>query len=97
MMLSVDAGATVGAAVAKTTENGGFTPEQVAEMALEKIIHVSDGTVAPLRDQAHAFRQYIRDTLLFYMKFAIEQDRATVCANLRKAGYDELAKQLRSI
>jgi|TARA_Y100000310_G_scaffold341630_1_gene441414 hypothetical protein len=96
-MLSVDAGTAVGEAVARTTEEGGFTPEQVAEMALEKIIHVSDGTVAPLREQAHAFKRYIRDTLLFYMRFAIEQDRATVCADLRKAGYDELAKQLRSV
>ena len=97
MMLSVDAGATVGVAVAKTTENGGFTPEQVAEMALEKIIHVSDGTVAPLRDQAHAFRQYIRDTLLFYMKFAINQDRATICFELRKAGHEDLAKYVKDM
>ena len=66
-------------------------------MAVEKIIHVSDGTVAPLRDQAHAFKGHIEAILCHYMKFAIEQDRATMCAELRKAGYDDLAKHFRSI
>jgi|TARA_R100000656_G_scaffold124796_1_gene103880 hypothetical protein len=96
-MLAVDAGVTVGVAVVKTTEKGGFTADQVAEMAVEKIIHVSDGTVAPLRDQAHAFKDHIQTILCHYMKFAIEQDRATVCAELRKAGYGDLAEHFRSI
>ena len=96
-MLAVDAGVTVGEVIVKTTNKGGFTPEQVAEMAVEKIIHVSDGTVAPLRDQAHAFKGHIEAILCHYMKFAIEQDRATVCAELRKAVYDDLAKHFRSI
>ena len=96
-MLSVDAGITLGEAVVRTSDDGGFSPDQVAEMAVEKIIHVSDGTIAPLRDQAHAFKKNIQAILLHYMKFAIEQDRATVCAELRKAGYDDLAKHFRSI
>jgi hypothetical protein len=96
-MLAVEAGITVGEVVVKTTERGGFTADQVAEMAVEKIIHVSDGTIAPLRDQAHAFKSHIQAVLCHYMKFAIEQDRATVCAELRKAGYDDLAKHFRSI
>ena len=96
-MLAVDAGVTVGEVIVKTTNKGGFTPEQVAEMAVEKIIHVSDGTVAPLRDQAHAFKGHIEANLCHYMKFAIEQERATLCAELRKAGYDDLAKHFRSI
>jgi len=97
MMLAVDAGITLGEAVVKTSENGGFSADQVAEMAVEKIIHVSDDTIAPLRDQAHAFKENIQAILRYYMKFAIEQDRATVCTELRKAGYDELAKHFRSI
>ena len=96
-MLAVDAGVTVGNVVVKTTDTGGFTSDQVAEMAVEKIIHVSDGTVAPLRDQAHAFKDHIQTILCHYMKFAIEQDRATVCAELRKAGYGDLAEHFRSI
>ena len=96
-MLAVEAGIMVGKAVVKTTERGGFTADQVAEMAVEKIIHVSEGTVSPLRDQAHAFKDHIQAIFLHYMKFAIEQDRATVCAELRKAGYDDLAKHFRSI
>jgi hypothetical protein len=96
-MLSVDAGVTVGMAEVKTTDNGGFTPEQVAEMAVAKIIQVSDGTIPPLRDQAHAFKNHIKATLIHYMKFAIEQDRATVCAKLRKSGHADLAEHFRSI
>ena len=96
-MLAVDAGITLGEAVVNTSENGGLSAELVAEMAGEKIIHVADGTIAPLRDQAHAFKENIQAILRYYMKFAIEQDRATVCAELRKAGYDDLAKHFRSI
>ena len=96
-MLAVEAGITVATAVVKTSENGGFSADQVAEMAVEKIIHVSVGIIAPLRDQAHAFKGHIEAILCHYMKFAIEQDRATVCAELRKAGYDDLAKHFRSI
>ena len=97
MMLSVDAGITLGEAVVRTSENGGFSADQVAEMSVEKINNVSDGTIAPLRDQAHAFKENIQAIFLHYMKFAIEQDRATVCAELRKAGYEDLAKHFRSI
>jgi|TARA_R110000824_G_scaffold55820_3_gene153485 hypothetical protein len=97
MMLAVDAGITLGEAVVRTSDGGGFSPDEVAEMAVEKIIHVSDGTIAPLRDQAHAFKENIQAILRYYMKFAIEQDRATVCAELRKAGYGDLAKHFRSI
>ena len=96
-MLSVDTGITVGVATVKTSDNGGFTPEQIAEMAADKIIHVADETIPPLRDQAHAFKNHIRATLVYYMKFAIEQDRATVCAKLRKSGFIDLAEHFRSV
>ena len=40
----------------KTTENRGHTPEEVAEMATDKIISVSDTAPPQIKAQAHAFK-----------------------------------------
>ena len=38
-----------------TTEGRGFTPEEIAERALDKIIHVGSNAHPAIRDQAEAF------------------------------------------
>jgi hypothetical protein len=40
----------------RTTDKRGFTPEELAEQCVAKIISVSDTAHPGLRDQAHAFR-----------------------------------------
>lgn len=77
-----------------TTKNRGFTPEEIAERALDKIIYVGGQTHPYIRDQAEAFREQIRQTLVFYMNEAIKSDRTTVANRLREAGHPELIKLL---
>ena len=72
----------------------GFTPEEVAERALDKIISVGDSTHPAIREQAHAFREHIRHVLVFYMKEAVKHDRVTLANLLREAGHPELIKLL---
>ena len=38
-----------------TTSNRGFTPEEIAERALAKIMHVGENAPPAIRDQALAF------------------------------------------
>jgi hypothetical protein len=43
----------------RTTDKRGFTPEELAEQCVAKIISVSDTAHPGLRDQAHAFSRHI--------------------------------------
>ena len=77
-----------------TKGHGGFTPEEVAERALDKIIQVGDQSHPLVRDQALAFRNHIREVLVFYMNEAVKFDRVTLAYKLREAGHPELIKLL---
>jgi hypothetical protein len=49
-----------------------LTPEGYADLALIKILYVSDTIPGPLRDQAHAFKDEIKKILIQY--FTISQE-----------------------
>jgi hypothetical protein len=77
-----------------TKDHGGFTPEELAERALDKIIQVGDQSHPLVREQAIAFRDHIRAVLVFYMNEAVKFDRVTLAYKLREAGHPELIKLL---
>ena len=81
----------------KTTDGRGHTPEEVAEMCVERLITVGDNAHPFLQAQARAFREQMLAVVTQYIRMGIKQDRATLCADLRKAGQPELADQLRRI
>ena len=81
----------------KTTENRGFTPDEVAERCVEKLISVSDNAHPAIRDQAQAFQKHMEKTVAFYMREAIRSDRTTVYNALRDAGHPELADAIRRL
>jgi hypothetical protein len=80
-----------------TTENRGFTPEEVAQRCVTKIISVSDSAHPGIREQAKAFQQQIESVVAFYMREAIRSDRTTVYNLLKDAGHPELADAIRRI
>ena len=47
------------AVTVETTNNRGFTPEEVAVRCVNRIIGVSDKADPAIRDQAHAYRKQI--------------------------------------
>jgi cephalosporin hydroxylase len=77
-----------------TTQGRGFTPEEVAERALDKIISVGSQTHPAIRDQAEVFKDQIRKVLVFYMKEAIKSHHTTLAIKFRKAGHPEFIKLL---
>jgi hypothetical protein len=83
-----------GAVTVLTTNNRGWTPEEIAERALDKIIYVGQSSHPAIRDQAEAFRENIRKILVFYMNEAIKSNQTTIAARLREAGHPELIKLL---
>ena len=80
-----------------TTQNRGFTPEEIAERCANKIISISDSANPAIQAQAHAFRQHIVKVLEFYMREAIKSDRTTVYNAIIDSGNQELAELIRRL
>jgi hypothetical protein len=79
----------------QTTQNRGFTPDEVAERCVNKLISVSDSAPPAIRDQARAFQKHMEKVVAFYMREAIRSDRTTVYNKLLDAGHPELAEAIR--
>lgn len=88
-MFDVLSGA-VGNVQVMSTNGRGFTPEEIAEPALDKIIFVGSQLHPAIRDQAEAFRESIRQVLVQSMHQAIRSHNVTLVNKFTKAGYPEL-------
>lgn len=77
-----------------TTSGRGFTPEEIAERALDKIIYVGSYTHPAIRDQAEAFKDSIRQVLVQYMKEAVRSNHVTLANKFKRAGHPEFIKLL---
>ena len=77
-----------------TTSHRGHTPEEIAEFALDKIMYVSKDANPLIKEQAEAFKGYIRHVLVHHLKIAVKSDRTTLANKLRKAGHSELIKTI---
>lgn len=80
----------VGNVMVMTTDNRGFTPEEIADRALDKIMYVGSQTHPAIRDQAEAFRENIRKVIVFYMYEAIRSHNVTLVSKFKQAGHPEL-------
>jgi hypothetical protein len=81
----------------KTTNDRGHTPEEVAELCVNRLISVGDKSHPALQAQARAFRERMLAVVTQYIKMGIEQDRATIGAELTKAGHSDMAEILRRL
>jgi hypothetical protein len=89
--------AFIGGVVVQTVSNRGWNPEELADRALDKIIQVGDTSHPAIRDQALAFRDHIRQVLVFYLQEAQKSERTTVCALLQQQGRGDLAEIIRGL
>ena len=80
----------VGNVFVQTTQSRGWTTEELAARAADKIIYVGDQSHPAVQAQARAFKESVQHVVTFYLKEAVEQDRATIAVRLREAGHPEL-------
>ncbi len=80
----------VGTVMVMSTHGRGFTPEEVAERALDKIIYVGSQAHPAIRDQAEAFKNSIRQVLVHYMHEAVRSHNVTLVNKFTQAGHPEL-------
>jgi hypothetical protein len=81
----------------QTTSGRGFTPDEIAERCVEKLISVSDTAHPAIRDQARAFQKHMEKVVAFYIREGIKSDRTTVYNALNDAGHPELADAIRRL
>jgi len=89
--------AIVGQALVFTSDNGGHTPEQMAEMALNKIMIVSSTAPPAIRDQAIEYRGKLKEVLVLYMNKMANNERTTILALLNQQGHVDLAEIIRRL
>jgi hypothetical protein len=89
--------AAPGAVTVMTSSNGGHSPEQIAELCVDRLIRISDTAPPELAMQAKAFKEQMLAVVLHYVRMAAVEDRATVVAKLEQAGAADVAQQIRRL
>ncbi len=93
-MISASGGALLGDIRAMGVSGRGFTPEELADNALDRIIAVSVTADPVIRQQAEAFKQHIRAVLVSYGNQCVNSNKTTIANRLRSAGHPELTQLL---
>ncbi len=81
----------------KTTHGRGHTVQEVAEMATNRLVSVSDTAPDPIKAQAHAFKKQCHFIIAYYMKEAINNHICTICNQLEAQGHKDLANIIRRL
>jgi uncharacterized membrane protein len=86
--------AAIGTPLIVTTQNRGMSSDEWVELALNRIVSVSEKAPMPIREQALAFRDDLRAVLSFYFKRVAKTERTTIANLLRKEGYNQIADKV---
>lgn len=86
-----------GNVVVSTTSNRGWTPEELAERLVDRIVGIADTAPEPIRAQAHAYRQSLLLLCASYLRQAAQSDRTTLTNQLREAGFPDAAEAIRRL
>ena len=96
-MFSLESKAKIADLGVKTTQNRGHTIEEIAEMTVNKIVSVGDHAPAPIRAQAHAFKDACKQVINFYIQEGIKNHMCTICNQLEQQGHKDLANIIRRL
>jgi hypothetical protein len=93
-MITAPLPTSMGSVFVETTQKRGWTPDELAARAADKIIYVGDQSHPAVQAQARAFKESVKHVVAFYLREAVEQDRATMAVRLREAGHPDLVHLL---
>jgi hypothetical protein len=96
-MFTVDIGTSVGSINVTTSDNGGLSSDQLAEMARRKIVYVSEDAPPAIKEQAQAFADKVENVVRSYIDLAKREERASICQTLRNAGHADIAEYIRRL
>jgi hypothetical protein len=81
----------------KTSDFGGLSCEDLAELCADKIIGVADSAPPAIREQAKFFRERVQKVLFEYLKKAKQAERATCIQICVQGGEQDAANLLRRV
>ena len=87
----------IGPVTVHTTQNRGHSPEEIAEMCVNKIVHISQDAPPHVREQALAFREKAKAVVAEYMHRAVQSDRTTLWNVLKREGFHDEAEIIRRL
>tara|TARA_R100001377_G_scaffold77516_1_gene54818 strand:+ start:592 stop:882 length:291 start_codon:yes stop_codon:yes gene_type:complete len=96
-MLDCDGRGDIGDVMVYTSDNSGHSPDQIADMALNRIMSVSENAPPVIRDQAMAHRDKLKEILIYYMKSMANSERTTIWALMKKQGHHDMAEIIRRL
>lgn len=96
-MFKADGTGDIGTVNVITSDDGGHSPEQIADLALNKIMMVSENAPPVIRDQAIAHREKLREILIYYMNKMAQSERTTLWALFNKQGHGDMAEIIRRL
>ena len=79
-MLNISGSINVNPVNVMTSDQGGHSSEQIVELAMDKIMSVSDQAPPAIRDQAEAFQNHLRHVLYHYIELARREERGTIAS-----------------
>ena len=80
-----------------TSDKGGLTNEQIADLAVDKIVSISDDAPAHIRQQANQFREHLKNVMYHYLLLARSEERGTIIQALLSGGQKETAELIRRL
>tara|TARA_R100001594_G_scaffold82116_1_gene116584 strand:- start:503 stop:799 length:297 start_codon:yes stop_codon:yes gene_type:complete len=87
----------IGPVTIHTTQNRGHSPEEIAEMCVNKIMHVSQDAPPHIKEQVLAYREKVKAVIAEYMQRAVQSDRTTLWNILKKEGFHDEAEIIRRL
>lgn len=93
-MIGSQSSVLLGGISVATTDRRGWTPDELADRAIEKILYIGNESHPAIREQAITFRGAVRSVIKTYLEEAVNQDRATIAIRLHEAGYSNLVHLL---
>ena len=96
-MISVETGISINSVNVMTSNEGGLSSEQLTQLAMDKLLKVSDSAPPVIKEQAEAFKENLQKVVYYYIELARREERATIAHKMSKAGQKEMADLIRRI
>ncbi len=96
-MFNANGTGDVGSVNIYTSQEGGHSAKDIADMALNHNMQVSETAPPVIRDQAMDHKDRLRKILIYYMNNMAKSERTTIWALMKKQGHEEIAEIIRRL